>query len=417
MTDGPPNPTGANGAVPDDAGKEPALDEQEPGRDTSPSRRDTRRRIRTIAALLAVLAVPLALYGVSRFSGRAPTLSSGGAPAKTLYGGQAGQALRPLAASAIAARVDPGLVDINVYFMGGGGRGAATGMVLTPTGEVLTNNHVVQGATRITARDVGNGRTYSATVVGYDRAHDVAVLQLRGASGLQTVPLGASTPSVGARVTALGNAGGVGGTPTVAQGRIVGLDRTIVASDMGGGNAEQLRGLIVTNAPIRPGDSGGPLVNDFGQVIGMDAAASGGQAAQGGSRARGFAIPMDEALSITRQIEAGAGSSTVHVGGTGFLGVQIVPAAQLGPGFGVGRGGRPRGAVVGGVLPGYPAQQAGLAQGDVITSVDGHVVTSPSVLSGLLSVHHPGDAVRLGWVDPSGQTHAATVRLASGPAA
>ncbi len=148
-------------------------------------------------------------------------------------------------------------------------------MVLTPSGVVLTNNHVVQGATRITATDVGNGRIYSASVVGYDRSGDVAVIQLQRASGLQTVPLGdSSTVSVSAKVFALGNAGGGGGTPRVAQGSVTALQRSITASDLGGGNAERLHGLIQTDARVQPGDSGGPLVNDGGQVVGMNAAAS-----------------------------------------------------------------------------------------------------------------------------------------------
>ena len=225
--------------------------------------------------------------------------------------------------SAIAAKVDPGLVDINVTFGLQGASGAATGMVLTPSGEVLTNNHVIDGATVISVTDIGNGRTYSATVVGYDRSRDVAVLQLTGASGLTTVPIGdSSTVTVGAKVTALGNAGGTGGTPSRATGRIIALRRSITAGDAGGGNFEHLTGLIETNAAIRPGDSGGPLVNVFGKVIAMDAAASAGSRLTS-TATQGFAIPINQAVAISRQIEAGTGSSTVHIGPTAFLGVGI----------------------------------------------------------------------------------------------
>jgi S1-C subfamily serine protease len=392
--------------------------------DAPAPRRPRRSRATTVVAgLLVAGAISLAAVGAGHlFSGRSASastpLSSAAPPSFSTPGtfstGGSSSSTRHLTASAIAAKVDPGLVDINVTFGLARGRGAATGMVLTPSGEVLTNNHVVRGATRISVTDIGNGRTYSASVLGYDRTSDVAVLQLQGASGLQTVPLGdSSTVPVGARVTALGNAGGVGGTPRAARGSIVALDQTITAADMGGVNAQRLRGLIETNAAIRPGDSGGPLVT--GLVIGMDAAASAHFAAQP-SATQGFAIPIDEALAIARQIEAGTASSTVHIGPTGFLGVQVVPSAQLG-GFGGGSASQASGAVVGGVLPGYPAQQAGLVQGDVITSVDGQAVTSASGLTAALSAHHPGDTVRLQWTDPTGQTHAAMVKLSSGPPA
>jgi S1-C subfamily serine protease len=308
------------------------------------------------------------------------------------------------------------LVDINVVFGLARGRGAATGMVLTPSGEVLTNNHVIQGATSVSVTNIGNGKTYSASVVGYDRSSDVALLQLKGASGLQTVPLGdSSAMSVGARVTTLGNAGGVGGTPHVARGSVVALDQTITASDLGGANAERLDGLIETNADIRPGDSGGPMVDNTGRVIGMDAAASARFASQP-SPAQGYAIPINDALAIVRQIEAGAASSSVHIGPTGFLGVQVVPSAPFGD-IGGGGASHAPGALVGGVIRGYPAQRAGLAQGDVITAVDGQAVTSANPLTDLLSAHHPGDTVQLRWIDAAGQTHSAAVKLASGPPA
>jgi len=230
------------------------------------------------------------------------------------------------------------------------------------------------------------------------------------------VPLGDSAGvAVGARVTALGNAGGGGGTPSVATGAVVQLGQSIIASDIGGGNAEQLAGLIQTNAAVLPGDSGGPLVNDAGQVVGMDAAASATNAAYVSRPAQSFAIPIDSAIAIAKQIETGPAGPGVHVGPTAFLGVGMLPTSPYG-GLG-GATSQAHGALVGGALPGYPAAQAGLAKGDLITSVDGQTVTSATGLTSLLSAHHPGDSVRIGWTDPSGQTHSVTVKLASGPAA
>ena len=192
---------------------------------------------------------------------------------------------------------------------------------------ILTNNHVIDGATSISVTDIGNHQTYTASVVGYDRTKDIAVLQLHNASGLQTATLGnSSNVSVGEDVVGIGNAGGTGGTPSAAGGTVTALNQSITASDDGDGTSEQLSGLIETNADIQPGDSGGSLVNTSGDVLGMDTAASAGTSFQyngQSSGTQGFAIPIDTALSIAKTIEAGSGSSTVHIGETAFLGVEI----------------------------------------------------------------------------------------------
>ena len=223
--------------------------------------------------------------------------------------------------SAIATKVDPALVDINTNLSYEDEQAAGTGMVLTSDGEILTNNHVIDGATSISVTDVGNGKTYTGKVVGYDRTGDVAVVQLTGASGLQTVSTTTSS-SVGEAVVGVGNAGGTGGTPSTAGGSVVALNQSITASDDSGGNSENLNGLIETNAGIEPGDSGGALVNSSSQVIGMDTAASSGSSFQD-SGTQAYAIPIATALSIAKQIEAGNSSSTIHIGATGFLGVSV----------------------------------------------------------------------------------------------
>jgi S1-C subfamily serine protease len=361
------------------------------------------------------------------YSGQQP--GSGGSSGSGSTGGTG-----PSDAGAIAAGVDPALVDVNSTFGYQEADGAGTGIVLTSTGEVLTNNHVVDGATAVSVTDVGNGKTYAATVVGYDSTHDVAVVQLRGASGLQTAKVDSAAATVGEPVVAIGNAGGTGGTPTSAGGSITALDQSISASDSLDGNSEQLSGLIEVNADIQSGDSGGSLVNSSGQVIGMDTAASSGFSFQspGSSGTQGFAIPIDQALSIARQIESGDGSTVVHVGATAFLGVQVSAAAGQGtpggydgggydgggydggyPGFGAST----PGAVVSSVINGTAAWQAGLVSGDVITSLAGQTVGSSSALSKILVGYHPGDEVQLGWTDGYGQSQTATVDLGSGPPA
>ena len=191
---------------------------------------------------------------------------------------------------------------------------------------------------RISVTDVGNGKTYTASVVGYDRTKDIAVLQLHNASGLTTANLAnSSTASVGEDVVGVGNAGGTGGTPSAAGGTVTALNQSITASDEGDGTSEQLSGLIETNADIQPGDSGGALVNTSGQVLGIDTAASAGfsfQSNDQSSGTQGFAIPIDTALTIARQIVAGNSSSTVHIGTTAFLGVEVSQSGQLEHWFG-----------------------------------------------------------------------------------
>jgi S1-C subfamily serine protease len=303
-------------------------------------------------------------------------------------------------------------VDIDTTLGYNDEEAAGTGIVLTSNGEILTNNHVIDGATSISVTDVGNGKTYSATVVGYDTTQDVAVLQLNAASGLTTASIDTSTVSVGETVVGIGNAGGTGGTPSAAGGTVTAVDQSITASDEGDGSSEQLSGLIETNADIQAGDSGGSLVNSAGEVVGMDTAASSGysfQSTGGSSGYQGFAIPIGEATTLAKEIEAGSSSSTIHIGTTAFLGVEISTAAT-GYGNTVSSG-----ATVAGVITDSPAQEAGLATGDVITSVNGNAVDSATALTGLLEPDKPGATVTIGWTNASGLTQTATVTLSSGP--
>jgi S1-C subfamily serine protease len=357
------------------------------------------RRRRGLILAVAATAFALAAAGVAVASG-----------------GSGSSALSP---AAVAGKVDPGLVDIMTTLGYQRGAAAGTGMVLTPDGEVLTNNHVIAGATAILARDIGNGRTYTAKVVGYSDSQDVAVLQLEGASGLTTVPIGSSSGlAIGQKVVALGNAEGKGGTPAVATGHITGTGAEVTAEDQGSGSLEHLTGMIRTNADIQPGDSGGPLVNAAGQVIGMDAAASTGSSGQPGTTAAvattAFAIPISRAISVAEQIEAGTASSTVHIGPTAFLGVGV--SSQSGSGASGQNGSGGTGATIAGVVPGTPAAATGLAAGDTILSVGGHTVPSATDLQGVIELYHPGDHVSVSWTDQAGQPHSATVTLTTGPA-
>jgi S1-C subfamily serine protease len=324
-----------------------------------------------------------------------------------------GGSSKVLTTEAIVQRSDPAVVDIVSQLGGQNAASAGTGIVLTSSGEVLTNNHVIDGATSITVTDVGNGESYKATVKGYDASHDVAVLQLQGASGLRTADLGDSDDvRVGQKVVALGNAGGKGGAPSVAEGRVTGLGASITAMDEGSGSSERLHGMIRTNADIQPGDSGGPLLNSEGEVIGMDTAASNDQSEAATGQTQAFAIPIDQAMDTAKQISAGEGSDTVHIGPTAFLGVSISTQGGIGSG-GASTGGAP----VAGVVEGGAAAGAGITGGDTITSIAGKDVTSPTDLRDIITTLKPGQKVPVTWTDQSGQSHTATVALGTGPAA
>jgi S1-C subfamily serine protease len=302
-----------------------------------------------------------------------------------------------------SAPIGTGVVVIDTNLAYQNGTAAATGMVLSSSGEVLTNNHVIKGATTITVVIPRTGRSYAATVVGYDVSDDVAVLQLAGASNLKTVNVSTAKLTVGRAVTAVGNAGGTG-TLSSAKGTITGLGKSITARDDQGG-VEQLTGLIETNAALQPGDSGGPLVDSSGRVVGMDTAASTGFGFQAATRTSdAYAIPIRKATTIAKTIVSGTGSATVHVGSTAFLGIQVGSLDQS------------AGALIVGVVPDGPAASAGLTAGDIITSVDGNSISSPSDVSSLILTEKPGTTVTVGYTDQSGTSQTASVTLGSGPA-
>lgn len=283
-----------------------------------------------------------------------------------------------------------------------GESGAGTGIVLTSSGAVLTNNHVIRGATTVRVTDASTGRTYRATVVGYSVPKDIALLQLKNASGLRTALVGTSSNlSVGDRVTAVGNAGGTGSLST-KSGRLVRLGRTITVTNEDGSRT-RLAGLIETSAALEPGDSGGPLLSR-GRVIGVDAAAANSFRFDAGGRV-GYAIPIDTALGIVGKIETGHASPAVHIGPTAFLGVALAPAGYADV----------SGALVEGVSRGSPADDAGIGADDVITSFAGKPVRSSAALRSLVLRFAPGRVVRVTWLDRFTGKNVATVRLVSGP--
>jgi S1-C subfamily serine protease len=424
------------------------------GRQAPPPRRRGRWRVYlAVAALAAIigagLTVALDQHGAGPTPGASGISSSDiPVPDGNSAGSGSSSVLNP---ASVEAKVEPGLVDITATLKYASEAAEGTGMVINAGGLVLTNNHVIDGATSVTATLAGSGRPFQARVIGYDIPDDVALLQLTGASGLATVSFGNSSQvRLGTAVLALGNAEGRGGA-TPAVGTIDGLNRSIQASDQGSNSTEDLNHMLQTNAQIQQGDSGGALANNAGQVIGMVTAANTGSGGQQRGTA-GFAIPINSALAIARQIATGQASSTVYIGLPGFLGVEVAQsnsaspqqqaadqqraaggrAGQVRPGGG-GSGpacvngsrepGRPAGiapagtgALVLGVVCGSAAQAGGLVPGDVITSVNGRPVTTPGSLTTITSKYHPGEVVAIGWESTGGAGHTTRFVLGSGPA-
>lgn len=300
-------------------------------------------------------------------------------------------------ATAPAPSTTKGVVLVETNLAYENAQAAGTGIVLRANGEVVTNNHVVRGATTINVVIPSTHKTYTATVVGYDSSDDVALLKLSGASKLSTATLGNSAKlAYGQSTRAVGNANGAGKL-VVTSGKITGLRRAITVQN-DDGSTSRLAGLIETSAKLVPGDSGGPLLNARGQVIGMDAAGSPNYQFEA---ADGYAIPINKALALVKQIEAGKTSGVVHIGETAFLGVSVAQGSE--------------GVVIASVVPGGAAEGAGLEQGDVITSIDGTSVASLADIRTALFPHHPGDSIVVGYIDVLGNQTQATITLASGP--
>jgi S1-C subfamily serine protease len=309
-------------------------------------------------------------------------------------------------ANQIAALVDPAIVDINTVV--GSGQAAGTGMILTSDGQVLTNNHVVDQSTSIKVTIAGRSGTYTAHVVGVDPSVDVALIQIEGVSGLPIVTLASSSSlKVGDSVVAIGNALGLGGKPAVSSGTVTALNQSITASE-GGSKSEQLTGMIQSDAPISPGDSGGALVNSAGQVVGMITAGD-VQGFQSQTSTVNYAVPAETALTIVNTIRSGQTSSDIIYGQVGYMGVNVrdmTPnlASQLELNIS-------SGALVVSIVPGTPAESAGITPDSVITTLGGDSVTSSASLGTVIRTHKPGEKVSVTWVNQSG-THNGSMTLA-----
>ena len=273
------------------------------------------------------------------------------------------------------------------------GEADGTGMILTSDGEVVTNHHVVAGATTVRATVMSTGRTYTATVVGSDTKDDVAVLQLADASGLTTVTTDSTLPSVGDAVTAVGDANGTEDHLSAAAGDVLALDQEITTQSEGNAEGQTLTGLIEISNDVISGDSGGATYDAQGEVLGMTTAAS------SGGDVTGYAIPIAKVLRIADDLGHGVTSSRYAYGRPAFLGVALGDASST----------------VADVYPDTPAAEAGLSAGDTITSVGGTSVSTSTALRDAIKTHDSGDTVRVSWTDSAGDEHSASLTLVAGP--
>ena len=284
----------------------------------------------------------------------------------------------------------PSIVSIDVK--GQGIEDQGTGMVITSSGLVVTNNHVIAAAVgggTITVTLSGSTKSMPATLIGTNPIDDVALIKINNVTHLKAVTFGNSNELVvGDAVVAIGNALGLAaGTPTVTSGIVSALGRTVTAGSTA--SSETLNNMIQTDAAINPGNSGGPLLDASGDVVGMNTAVAGTLPDGTSAQNIGFAIPVATITSLLKQLKAG--ESVVNHGA--FIGVEITsmtPSLQAQYGFTVAAG-----AVVMSVIAGTGAASAGLQQGDIIVGVDKTTIGSAQDVGSVISARHPGDVVTL----------------------
>ncbi len=354
-----------------------------PSREPAPA--DRRRNPRLLTAVVVSALVGAAVSGgivaVASHDDAAPAATASAIPA-----GSTATADNPIAA--LVAQATPSIVSIHdsvvqtdMFGQTAAGQAAGTGFVLTADGYIVTNNHVIDGATDITV-DFSDGSNAAAKVVAADPNSDLAVLKV-DQTGLTPIELGSSSSlQVGDQLVAVGNALDLSGGQTVTSGIVSATGRSLTEP-----NGVQLVNLIQTDTAINPGNSGGPLLNMSGQVVGINTAIAGS-----GAQNVGFAIAIDPAKQLIDDLQKG--QVPVHA----LLGVSTQPQQD---GHGV--------AVVQ-VTNGSAADDAGLRAGDVITSIDDATMATPDNLATAIAEHQPGDKVQVTY-ERNGKPSTVTVTL------
>lgn len=279
--------------------------------------------------------------------------------------------------AAVADRIAPSVVTISADIdTGGFGQGGSvgTGVITTADGEILTNAHVVDGATEIRVRLTGETEPRPATLLAIDPGNDLALLRIDGDDFIPARFAAPDSTRIGDEVVAIGFALDLDGAPSVTLGIVSALDRTITIDD------GALDGLIQTDAAISSGNSGGPLVNALGEVVGINTAVARGGFGTAASNI-GFAISVEEVLRVVDQLRAQA-DGEVRV--EGYLGVSLGD-----------RGDGGQGALISRVEPDSPADTAGMADGDIVIAIDGNTVDGAAGLVAAIRDRGPGESVEL----------------------
>jgi putative serine protease PepD len=362
-------------------------------------RRQARHRIGLVTALIIALVAGMAGGTVGFFAAEQGSLFD----ADSSLGRVTSAIERPPGSIAgIAQRTLPSVVSISTRGSNGGGTGS--GFVIRSDGYILTNNHVIDSAAESGGNisvQFQNGRSFRATVVGRDAAYDLAVLKIP-VTGLTALPLGDSDEVVvGDSVIAVGAPLGLAGT--VTSGIVSAKNRAVTAGGSGGGESAFIN-AIQTDAAINPGNSGGPLVNLTGAVIGVNSAIATLGSSFGGSTGSiglGFAIPINQARRTADELIR-TGRSTYPI-----IGVSL-DRAYAGEGARIATGGLDGAESV---IPGGPADRAGLQPGDVILAIDGTQVSSADELIVAIRSRQPGDVVVLTFRRGEGDVQRVRVRL------
>jgi S1-C subfamily serine protease len=344
---------------------------------------------RLLALMVVVALVAGGVAGVA-----AARLADGGTDGVAAVGVADG----PLDVPGLVELVAPSVVSIQTDIagpFGSDGTGAGTGIVLTADGEILTNAHVVAGATAIRVTISGEARSRDAELVGIDHPNDLALLRVDGVEGLTPAAL-ASTEQVrvGDEVIAIGNSLALRGGPTVTRGIVSALDRSV---DTASGT---MTGLIQTDASISSGNSGGPLVDTDGRVIGINTAVAASGAGQAVENI-GFAIDIDRATEVIDQLRSGGPATTGAAGDrNAYLGVTVADPTD-----------GSRGALIDAVEPGSPAARSGLEPGDLVVAVDGRRIDGAASLVDAIRRTDPDTELRLQVVDDERTEREVAVRL------
>ncbi len=298
--------------------------------------------------------------------------------------------------AAVADRIAPSVVtisaDIEVPGLGSGGS-VGTGVITTSDGEILTNAHVVEGAAEIRVRLTGESEPRAAELLALDAGNDLALLRIAGDDFVPATFAEPESVRIGDEVVAMGFALDLDGAPTVTLGIVSALERTITTED------GALDGLIQTDAAISSGNSGGPLVNALGEVVGINTAVARGDFSVAATNI-GFAISVGEALPIVEDLR---GRAEGEVRLEGYLGVSLDDRRDGG-----------QGAVIVEVQEGFPAEAAGMRDGDIVIDVDGQTVDGAAGLIAAIRDKEPGDPAEI-TVVRDGETVTLTATLVERP--